>query len=62
VEELKPFLLFMNNVYKIFLFIPNAVSAANNAYALYNGNTENNPNRAYDNLVLAFAKSLMETI
>jgi hypothetical protein len=35
----------MNNVYKTFKFIPNAVSTGSNEYALYNGNTENNPNR-----------------
>jgi glycogen debranching enzyme len=44
-DELKQFLLFMNNVYKTFKFIPNAVSTGSNAYALYNGNAENNPNR-----------------
>lgn len=44
-DELKQFLFFMNNVYKAFKFIPNAVSTGSNAYALYNGNAENNPNR-----------------
>jgi len=43
--ELKQFIIFMNDVYNAYGFIPNAVSCGSNTFALYNGNEENNINR-----------------
>lgn len=44
-EESKHFIHYMNEIYRAYGFIPNAVSCGRNVFALYNGNHENNPNR-----------------
>lgn len=44
-SESKQFIQFMNDVYRAYGFIPNAVSCGRNVFALYNGNFGNNPNR-----------------
>lgn len=43
--ESKQFIKFMNSTYHSYGFIPNAVTVGKDVFALYNGNSINNPNR-----------------